>query len=301
MAESGVKSWLQLLRAAALPTALADVWLGAGIVEQLPTKNALVLSAVSLLLYGGGMVLNDLADIELDRRENPDRPLPSGKIRPALAGICGFLMLGAAIFLAYFSSIQPWPLYVASAIALLVLTYDFNFKARKYLGALNMGVCRGLNVLLGVSLIPLAFLGPDKLYLLAALPIFLYVTGVTILSGRETDTSAKVAARDLVLPIAAILIVPLFTFFELKRLPHILPEFAKPIIAGVLIISAVASIGMLLRLSGKPVRESVGRLLVGIIPLQAFVAIGHFRPGTAVAIIVLVLPAWFLRRFSKIT
>jgi 4-hydroxybenzoate polyprenyltransferase len=33
---------------------------------------------LSLLLYVGGLIMNDLADVHMDAQERPDRPLPSG-------------------------------------------------------------------------------------------------------------------------------------------------------------------------------------------------------------------------------
>ena len=39
-----------------------------------------LLAAASALLYSAGMVLNDVFDVELDRQEQPYRPLPSGRI-----------------------------------------------------------------------------------------------------------------------------------------------------------------------------------------------------------------------------
>ena len=58
----------------------ADAWLLA------------VLLASSSFLYMAGVVLNDFFDLELDLRERPDRPLPSGRISPRAA-----LRLGLAL------------------------------------------------------------------------------------------------------------------------------------------------------------------------------------------------------------
>jgi geranylgeranylglycerol-phosphate geranylgeranyltransferase len=43
-------------------------------------------------------IANDLDDIEKDRINHPDRPMPSGEIKPAIATICYFISLAASLF-----------------------------------------------------------------------------------------------------------------------------------------------------------------------------------------------------------
>ena len=76
---SKFRTWLQLFRAPNLFTAPGDPLagyllanFGAGIDGTLP----LVIIAC-LLFYGAGLLLNDFADLEEDRRDRPSRPLPS--------------------------------------------------------------------------------------------------------------------------------------------------------------------------------------------------------------------------------
>ena len=48
------------------------------------------------LFYTAGMILNDVADLEVDRRERPERPLPSGAVsRTALAAFGALTGAGA--------------------------------------------------------------------------------------------------------------------------------------------------------------------------------------------------------------
>ena len=64
-------------------------WAAMGVlfVQQalVPPLAVLLLVAASVFLYLAGMVLNDVYDVEIDRRERPDRPLPSGRIPVAWA------------------------------------------------------------------------------------------------------------------------------------------------------------------------------------------------------------------------
>ncbi|MEE3918113.1 UbiA family prenyltransferase [Micromonospora sp. BRA006-A] len=43
------------------------------------------LAGASVLLYWAGMAANDWADRRLDAVERPERPIPSGRVRPSVA------------------------------------------------------------------------------------------------------------------------------------------------------------------------------------------------------------------------
>ncbi len=85
--------YVQLLRLPNLFTAMADVAMGFLFVRaswawnpapiNLRPIGAWVLALLALasaLLYAAGVVLNDVFDLERDRRERPERPLPSGRV-----------------------------------------------------------------------------------------------------------------------------------------------------------------------------------------------------------------------------
>ena len=83
--------YLRLLRAANVFTALTDVMMGYACVQRglVPLPPLAGLLAASALLYLAGMVLNDVFDIDDDRRERPQRPLPAGRISLRTARILG--------------------------------------------------------------------------------------------------------------------------------------------------------------------------------------------------------------------
>ena len=228
---SKVGSWLRLIRVAALPTTLADVWLGAAVVGQFNTLNLLWLSLISLALYTAGMILNDVCDVEGDRAENPTRPLPSGQISVSLARTVGLVLLGGGIGGALI--IGGRTASTALILALLIVSYDFFLKATP-VGPINMGLCRAFNVILGISIASDAPLVP-----LHALPIFVYIVLVTFLSRRE---------------------------------------------------------------AGRPViRRIVMFALMGIIPLQALIALISGQAVAAGCIVLLLIPVFLLKRLSHIT
>lgn len=190
-------AWLRLIRVAALPTALADVWLGAAVVGQFRTWDLLWLSLVSLALYAAGMILNDVCDVETDRSENPARPLPSGQIHVGLARIVGLLLLAGAIGGAL--AISTRVCGIAAVLALLIVSYDFFLKATP-VGPVNMGLCRACNVALGASVASSSAIVP-----LYALPVLVYVIVVTYLSRHE---AGRPLVRRVVM-LALVGIIPL--------------------------------------------------------------------------------------------
>src|SRR6516162_8537732 len=96
---SALRTYAQLVRLPNLPTALADVCLGALAAQALPQRwlSFVLLLLASACLYSAGMVWNDFFDLEQDKRERPFRPLPSGRISLRAASA-----LGASLMIAGF-------------------------------------------------------------------------------------------------------------------------------------------------------------------------------------------------------
>ncbi len=182
-----LRPWLQLVRPPNLVTAAADVlagWAvaGAGNVQPLPW-----LLGASVSLYAGGVVLNDVCDVRVDARERPERPLPSGQVPVVAAAVLAGFLLAAGV--AEASRASPLGGALAAAIAALAVTYDTWSKPRRLAGPLNMGICRALNLLLGMTAVPAS---PVSHWPLALLPLA-YVGGVTALSRGEVHGAPRAA------------------------------------------------------------------------------------------------------------
>lgn len=171
--------YIQLIRPANVVTALADVLAGFA-VAGLPGWHMLPwLLASTACLYAGGIVLNDYFDRDLDRVERPERPIPSGRVGASAAAFLGAILLAAGILLAYGATNAAAG--IATATAACILLYDAWGKRWPLFGPVNMGTCRGLNLMLGVAAAPamLAIAWP-----LALLPI-VYIAAVTAVSRGE--------------------------------------------------------------------------------------------------------------------
>lgn len=208
-------SFAQLLRLPNVFTAWADVFMGflftREALEPIPVFVWLLLA--SSLLYLAGMVLNDVFDVELDRRQRPGRPLPSGRIAWTTAMRLGVLLLIGGVTCAWLASAAAQdarPGFVGTALAVLVVSYDAYLK-RTPLGPLAMGACRCLNVLLGMSALDGAW---QPVHGIVAGGLGTYIVGVTWFARHETGGSRPLllAAATLVMwgGLVALAITPNF-------------------------------------------------------------------------------------------
>lgn len=181
-----LKPYLQLMRPANIITAISDVLAGVSIALLFapegaslawPMLMALVIATVGL--YGGGVVFNDFFDAELDAVERPERPIPSGKVSKGAAALLGTVLF--AIGVAATGTLGTLSVLIAVSIVFMCLLYDRWGKHHPIAGPLTMGLCRGLNLALGMSC-SLAAL--DQLWFLACVPV-IYIAAVTTISRDE--------------------------------------------------------------------------------------------------------------------
>jgi len=186
-------TYLRMMRPANIVTSVADVLAGiaiAGYFTNLPLLTnsfyPIVLLCLSTMgLYGGGIVFNDVFDAELDKIERPERAIPSGLVSKGEATALGIFLLLWGIGFAYAHSPQSG--LIAVFIAFFALLYNRISKHNRFFGPLNMGFCRGLNLLLGISIITGALV---QWYYLAAVPI-LYIFSITMISRGEVHGGNK--------------------------------------------------------------------------------------------------------------
>jgi 4-hydroxybenzoate polyprenyltransferase len=104
----------------------------------------------SIFLYTGGLVLNDLFDIKVDRLERPNRPLPSGRIKKGKAILITFLLFSLGLMFA--SIVNPTALGIALLLVAGIIAYNYKIK-NGFLRPYLMAAIRALNVIFGASFI----------------------------------------------------------------------------------------------------------------------------------------------------
>ncbi|MEE6311009.1 UbiA family prenyltransferase [Plantactinospora veratri] len=172
----------ELVRAPAALSVPGDVVAGAAAADALD-RRVPGLAGASVLLYWAGMAANDLADRELDARERPERPIPSGRVSPGFALGVSAGLTAAGIGLAGLAGGRR-ALAVAVPLAGAVWAYDLWAK-NTAAGPAVMATCRGLDVLLGASRGRMVRAVP------AALTVAAHTYTVTELSRREVSGATR--------------------------------------------------------------------------------------------------------------
>jgi 4-hydroxybenzoate polyprenyltransferase len=263
-----VKSWLQFLRAPNLFTVpgdpLAGFLIACGLAQnQIAVLDARAVYAViaSLCLYSAGLVMNDIFDIAEDRRDRPNRPLASGAISLQRAWIVGVALSGVGILSMTIVADRAGLLLSALLLGCIGL-YNGWLKRIVLLGAINMGICRGLSFLLGAVAFSRS-LNFAPFVILGASIIAAYIAAVTNLARHETRGSSPIFAR--ILP--ALVLLGAFLLFSAGHGP-ILQRRATTLLAVSLVLAA-AEVGRLFRKDPPPLPPVIGALIRVLLPIQA--------------------------------
>lgn len=118
------KTLLAICRVSNLPTVWMNVIAAAVLAHGDPPVAAVLLLIVGFsAFYSGGMVLNDYFDREYDARDQPFRPIPSGRIRKEQARrlAVGLLCVGMGAL-----SVTPVPTALIPGFGLAVAIYVYD-------------------------------------------------------------------------------------------------------------------------------------------------------------------------------
>ena len=218
-------AYLQLMRPANIVTAWADILAGfaaSGAISTQPNLEALAwLLLATTGLYGGGVVFNDVFDAKLDSYERPERAIPSGRASQLGAIWLGAILLVTGILAS--SQVSLLSMAIAIMVGLGALLYDAVSKHHVFSGPLNMGCCRGGNLLLGMSVVPAVL---RERWWLALLPI-VYIAAITAISQGEVKggkrTTGIFALCCLAIVFGSILAMGWLTNFQiLATLPFLI-------------------------------------------------------------------------------
>lgn len=288
----------KLLRLPNVFTAFADILLAGcatGLIVEQPL-TIILLCLASGCLYLSGMVWNDVFDRKDDAISQAFRPIPSGQVNVAMAFLIASLLMLGGIAIAF--AARPAgaeigftdPFTVALVLAAAILLYDAWLK-RTPLGPVGMGLCRSLNVLLGLA--PSIALLPIEIPWLLPAVTGTYIVGVTWFARTEE----KESNRHHLLGACGVIALSLFLALVLRSrtppeatvfFPYLLAAFG--FLVGVPLARAVQKPGP------KEVQTAIKRSVLGLVALDAVLATAFVGlPGLLILLLLppaLVLGKW---------
>ncbi|MGZ4901928.1 MAG: geranylgeranylglycerol-phosphate geranylgeranyltransferase [Halobacteriota archaeon] len=139
--------------------------------------------AAVLLVTGGGNVINDYFDVNIDRINKPTRPLPAGLITQSEARVYASILLLLGTVLALF--INPICLVIAALNSMLLIFYSWRLKRSALIGNLLVGYITGSVFLFGGATV-------YALYI----PSVLFVSAMFAITSREIIKDIEDVAGD---------------------------------------------------------------------------------------------------------
>lgn len=185
-----LRGWLELIRFPNIFTVPGDVLAGYVITWPLRTGGWSDLFAAMLaviFLYLAGLIINDLVDVQRDRQERPDRPLPSGRVRVNSARMLAAGFMTAALVLLASRTMDM--LFSGIVLGCLIFIYNMWARCSRWTGAIIMGLCRAASV--GMGVVSASVDGLTE-FLSVGVMIWwaIYIGSVSWLAAREVEEGA---------------------------------------------------------------------------------------------------------------
>ncbi|MCP4251444.1 MAG: UbiA family prenyltransferase [bacterium] len=285
--------YLRSIRVANAPTAAADALAGCLFAGGGASLGGplLLLCCASICIYSGGMALNDVCDAPRDTRRRPERPIPAGHISRRNAAVVAATALAGGLAFAFLAG--PGPGRVALGLIGAVVLYDVILKTTPLAPAF-MGMCRALNLALGVSLAgPL--IQPMVIYVAAM--YWLYVAAVTVFARREDEggSGARLIGGTIGLVTAIVGLSGLSWCVDRPQTSYLL--FA----AATLVLITPYTWRAIARRQPGDVQRAVSIMILSLVLFTATPVCATRGPLPALGVVALLIPAVAMRRWSAVT
>jgi 4-hydroxybenzoate polyprenyltransferase len=311
-----LRQYLILVRLPNVFTAPSNVLTGY-LAAVLPAANAdalqlFLLLLSSILLYIAGIVFNDYFDIDLDKRERPYRPLPSGDITKKVALLIAIISLISANILAFTASMSS--LAVCIIMSVMVIGYDYKLK-NTFFGPIAMGIIRSLNIVLGASPTLFVILIPynhtNANFILAriifvSLSLFVYVMAISLLSRKEVLTGEEIEGKhsytqtrqiiiiSFLLVLAVILSISFAVFFGIFKM-NLFVSFV--LFSAIMVITFKQTNYH----NSLTIQNAIKHMVISIIVLDSIFITGLTGSYYGLLTLILALPSIFLARKFYVT
>ena len=288
MKNFSVRDYLVLVRLPNLFTLPSNILVGIAAISSLAFTltsfiQFLLLVTISVLLYCVGIVLNDLYDFDIDKKERPNRPLPSGKISRRSAIVLVAIFSTLALILSLLVSFST--LVISSILFLTIFGYDKYLK-NTHAGPLTIASARVMNILLGTSV---SFRSVDSYSQIVTLTFvliitFVYVSLIGFISRYEvrgfSDNAKLLPPAIVAIVISSIILFSLMGFFKLESL----------IILSLFSLIMLISFSRIYRRDSGRTQQIVRNMILSIIVLDSTFLTGIIGIELGLAVLILMGP-----------
>lgn len=296
MKNVSIKDYLVLVRLPNLFTLPSNILVGMATVSSLAFTltsftQFLLLVTISVLLYCVGIVLNDLYDFDIDKKERPNRPLPSGKISRRSAIVLVAIFSTIALILSLQVSFST--LVISSILFSVIFGYDKYLK-NTHAGPFTIASARVINILLGTSVSLRSVDSYSQIVTLTFVLIitFVYVSLIGFISryevhGFSDNTKLLLPPAIVATVISSIILFSLMGFFKLESL----------IILSLFSFIMIISFSRIYRRDSGRTQQIVRNMILSIIVLDSTFLTGII--GIELGLVVLTLMAPLLVLANK--
>jgi geranylgeranylglycerol-phosphate geranylgeranyltransferase len=109
--------------------------------------NIVLAALATILISSAANAWNDYMDIEIDKINQPQRPLPSGMVKPRTAVVFSFVMAVLSVLLAAFINLPAFIIALSSAVLLYI--YSWRLKSTVLLGNAVVAFISALSAIFG--------------------------------------------------------------------------------------------------------------------------------------------------------
>lgn len=300
MNSSNFKDYLLLIRLPNLFTLPSNIILGFVLVSTFTMTitsviQILMLVTISILLYCVGLVLNDLFDYEVDKKERPDRPLASGKITKKVSIILVTILAAISLILSLLVSVTTFSI----SVLLLVIIFGYDKYLKNTLaGPFTIAAARVTNIILGttVNINGLENFPQNVLLMLILTITFVYVSLVGFLSRYEVQGfSVKIKSYLIPAIIAGIIFsIVIFNLIGLFKYQSLL----------ILALFSLIMAKTIYRIHNKDstgIQQAIKQMILSIIVLDSTFLTGIAGLEIGLPVLILLAPLLVLARKMYMT
>lgn len=300
MKSPNFKDYFLLIRLPNLFTLPSNILVGFAIASSLTLTitslvQVLLLVTISILLYCVGLVLNDLFDYNIDKKERPDRPLASGKISRKIAIVLVTIFSVIALGLSILVSVLTFG--ISLVLIALIFGYDTYLKNTQA-GPFTIAAARMMNVMLGTSA---SFNNidsfPQFVILVFVLTItFVYVSLIGFISKYEVQGFSENIKLYLIRVVIAGIIssITLFTFIGFFK-------YESLIILALFLFIMTKAVYRIQNKDSKGIQQCIQKMIMSIIVLDSTYLSGIIGLAVGLAVLLLIAPLLIMSRKMYMT